>query len=172
MAKPGAPVTLVAEISYLRCLHLKEDREFIPIIRSLLNPPIPGKVGYTTGVHVPYSFRTVLSVLLRLTRTIPMKMQGDVSVKTRNSNPLQISWQRQRFLHSYLKTLSVRVFGTATSPTFPSTTSSLGHLHFKRHLLSGNREKGPSIVNFKVEWLGNPLLHVFVGFFGPDRAQR
>ena len=91
MAKPGAPVTLVPEISYLRCLHLKEDREVIPIIRSFLNPPIPGKVGYTTGVHVPYSFRTVLSVLLRLTRTISMKMQGDVSVKTRKSSPLQIS---------------------------------------------------------------------------------
>ena len=24
----------------------------------------------------------------------------------------------------------------------------------------------------KVEWLENPLLYVFVNFFGPDRAQR
>ena len=24
----------------------------------------------------------------------------------------------------------------------------------------------------KVEWLGNPLLYVFVSFFGSDRAQR
>ena len=24
----------------------------------------------------------------------------------------------------------------------------------------------------KVEWLGNPLLYVFVSFFGPDRAER
>ena len=36
MAKPGALVTLVAEISYLYCLHLKENREVIVILRSLL----------------------------------------------------------------------------------------------------------------------------------------
>ena len=24
----------------------------------------------------------------------------------------------------------------------------------------------------KVEWLGDPLLYVFVSFFGPDRTQR
>ena len=30
-----------------------------------------------------------------------------------------------------------------------------------------------SIVNLlKVKWLGNPLLSVFVRFFGPERAQR
>ena len=79
MAKPGAPVTLVAEISYLHCLHLKENREVILILRSLLkdNQTSPGKVGYTTGIYVPYPFRTVLWVLLRLTRTISIKMQGD-----------------------------------------------------------------------------------------------
>ena len=38
--------------------------------RSLLtdNPPIPERVGHTTGVYVPYSFRTVVWVLLRPTR--------------------------------------------------------------------------------------------------------
>ena len=47
------------------------DHEVIPILRSLLtdNPPSPGKVGPTTGVYVPYSFRTVVWVLLRPTRT-------------------------------------------------------------------------------------------------------
>ena len=33
------------------------------------NPPSPGEVGHTTGVYVPYSFRTVVWVLLRPTRT-------------------------------------------------------------------------------------------------------
>ena len=48
------------------------DHEVIPILRSLLtdNPPSPGKVGHTTGVYVPYSFRTVVWVLLRPTNQI------------------------------------------------------------------------------------------------------
>ena len=33
------------------------------------NPPSPGEVGHTTGVYVPYSFRTVVWVLLRPTTT-------------------------------------------------------------------------------------------------------
>jgi len=33
------------------------------------NPPIPRYVGHTAGVYVPYSFRTVVWVLLRPTRT-------------------------------------------------------------------------------------------------------
>ena len=33
------------------------------------NPLSPGEVGRTTGVYVPYSFRTVVWVLLRPTRT-------------------------------------------------------------------------------------------------------
>ena len=33
------------------------------------NPLSPGEVGHTTGVYVPYSFRTVVWVLLRPTRT-------------------------------------------------------------------------------------------------------
>ena len=41
------------------------------MLRSLLinNPPRPGKVGHTTGAYVPYSFRAVVWVLLRPTRT-------------------------------------------------------------------------------------------------------
>ena len=51
--------------------HLREDHEVIPVLRSLLtdNPPGPGRVGHTTGFYVPYSFRTVVWVLLRPTRT-------------------------------------------------------------------------------------------------------
>ena len=47
------------------------DQEVIPILRSILtdNPPSSGKVGHTTEVYVPYSFRTVVWVLLRPTRT-------------------------------------------------------------------------------------------------------
>ena len=33
------------------------------------NPPSPGEVDHITGVYVPYSFRTVVWVLLRPTRT-------------------------------------------------------------------------------------------------------
>ena len=33
------------------------------------NPPSPGKVGHTTAVYVPYSFWTMVWVLLRPTRT-------------------------------------------------------------------------------------------------------
>ena len=41
-------------------------------LRSLLtdNPPSPERVnGHTTGVYVPYSFQTVVWVLLHPTRT-------------------------------------------------------------------------------------------------------
>ena len=43
----------------------------IPVLRSLLadNPPSPEKVGHTTGVYVPYSFRTLVWILFRPTRT-------------------------------------------------------------------------------------------------------
>ena len=33
------------------------------------NPPSPGEVDYTNGIYVPYSFRIVVWVLLRPTRT-------------------------------------------------------------------------------------------------------
>ena len=36
----------------------------------------------------------------------------------------------------------------------------------------GYNEQALGIVLIKVELLGNPLLYVFVSFFGPDRAQR
>ena len=44
---------------------------FVPVLRSPLtdNAPSPGKVGHTNGVDVPYSFQTVVWVLLRPTRT-------------------------------------------------------------------------------------------------------
>ena len=47
------------------------DHEVIPISRSLLteNPSSPGKADHATGVYVRYSFRTVVGVLLRPTRT-------------------------------------------------------------------------------------------------------
>ena len=34
------------------------------------NPPNPGKVGHTTRVYVPYSFQTMVWVILHPTRTI------------------------------------------------------------------------------------------------------
>ena len=68
----------------------------------------PVKVGHTTGVYYPYSFRIVMGVLLRPTRTNHWK---SFSTKTRKSNHLQMSLQRQHFLLSYLKTLSVDPVG-------------------------------------------------------------
>ena len=85
------------------------------ILRSIPtdNPPIPGNVGYTTGVYVPYS-RAVVWVLLYPTRIRWVKALWDgtygfssLSKKTRKDNHLQMSLQRQHFLLSYLKTLSV-----------------------------------------------------------------
>ena len=50
------------------CSHYDTSRR---IKSSLLtdNPPSPGKVDHTIGVYVSYSFRTVVWVLLRPTRT-------------------------------------------------------------------------------------------------------
>ena len=86
--------------------------------------PQPVKVGHTTGVYDPYSFRIVMWVLLRPTRTNQWKCAetgpsvfSSLSEKTRKSNHLQTSLERQHFLLRYLKTLSVcsaRVW-TATS---------------------------------------------------------
>ena len=60
------------------------------MLRSLLtdNPPGPGKVSHTTRVYNAYGF-------------------SSLSEKTRKSNRLQMSLQRQNFLLSYLKTPSV-----------------------------------------------------------------
>ena len=84
--------------------------------------PQPVKVGHTTGVYDPYSFRIVMWVLLRPTRTVKsVKVLWDGTYgfsflfeKTRKSNHLQSSLQRQHFLLSYLKTLSVGPVGVRT----------------------------------------------------------
>ena len=84
--------------------------------------PQPVKVGQTTGLYVPYSFRTVVWVLLLPTRTDQWKSCEtpgtygflSLSEKTRKSNHLQMSLQRQHFLLSYLKTLSVGLAGVWT----------------------------------------------------------
>ena len=92
---------------------LKEDHEVIPILRSLLtdNPPTPGKVGHTTGVYIPYYFWNsgVGSFVLQepdgwkcceTSHGFP-----SLSKKTRKSDPLQMSQQRQHFRLSCFKTL-------------------------------------------------------------------
>ena len=84
--------------------------------------PQPVKVGHTTGVYVPYSFQTVVWVFLRPTRTDqwkccetgPTNRFSSLSEKTRKSNHLQMSLQKQHFLLSYLKTLSVGSAGIWT----------------------------------------------------------
>ena len=92
-------------------------------LRSLLtdNSPSPGKVVHTTGVYVPCSFWTVLWVFLRPTRTRKVKVLWNgaysfsfLSDKTRKSNRLQTSFQRQHFHLSYFKTLSVDPAGVWT----------------------------------------------------------
>ena len=76
--------------------------------------PQPVNVGHTTGVCVPYPSRTVVRVLLRPPITDQWSaVRPELRLfvlkceKTRESNHLQISLQRQHFLLSYLKTLSV-----------------------------------------------------------------
>ena len=66
------------------------------------------------GVYVPYSIQTLVQVLLRLTKTRKAKVLWDEiygflssSEKTSKSNRLQMSLQRQHFLLSYFKSLSV-----------------------------------------------------------------
>ena len=85
-----------------------------------VNPPGPGEVDHTTGVYVPYSFQTVVKVLLRPTRTgwesaVRQDLQfSSLSEKTRRYNYFQMSLQRQHSLISYLKTLSVGPAGVWT----------------------------------------------------------
>ena len=71
--------------------------------------PQPVKVGHTTGVYIPYSFRTVVYHKNRSVKVLWDGTYGfsSLSEKTRKSNHLQMSLQRQHFLLSYLKTLSV-----------------------------------------------------------------
>ena len=75
---------------------------------------IPTQYHNPTGVYEPYSFRIVMWVILRPTRTNQGKCCekgtygfSSLSEKTRKSKHLQMSLQRQHFLLSYLKTLSV-----------------------------------------------------------------
>ena len=98
---------------------------------SLPNPS-PVEVGHTTGVYVPYSFRTVVLVLLRPTWTDQWKccetgptVFRPYQKRVRRSNHLQMSLQRQHFLLSYLKTMSVGLAGfePATSRTHRSALS-------------------------------------------------
>ena len=53
-------------VYWLQFRLLKEDHEDNPTLRSFLTDNLPGqgKVGHTTGIYVPYSFRTVVWVLL------------------------------------------------------------------------------------------------------------
>ena len=77
-------------------------------------PTEPRKVGHPTRVYVPNSFQTVVWVLISPTSTRYVKVLWDgtysfpsLSEKTRKSIHLQMSLQRQPFLLSYLKGLSV-----------------------------------------------------------------
>ena len=58
---------------------LPSPLSYVQGLRSLLtdNPPSPGNIGHTTGVYVPYSFQTVVWVLLHLTRTSWVKVLWD-----------------------------------------------------------------------------------------------
>ena len=83
--------------------------------------PQPAEVGHATEVYVLYSFRTVMLVLLRPTWTDQWKccetgptVFWSLSEKSRMSNHLQMSLQRQHFLLSYLKTVSVGPAGVWT----------------------------------------------------------
>ena len=74
--------------------------------------PQPVEVGHTTGVYVPYSFRTE-------NRSVKVLWDGtygfsSLSEKTRKFNHLQMSLRRPHFVLSYLKTLSVGPAGVWT----------------------------------------------------------
>ena len=81
------------------------------------NTPSPGKVGHTTRVYVPYSFR-IVSGFFNISHNLYVQRLWDrpnglssLSEKIRKSKHLQMSLQRQHFLLSYLKTLSVSPAG-------------------------------------------------------------
>ena len=76
------------------------------------NPlPQPLKVGHTIGVYDPYSFRIVSDVgcfTSHKNKSVKVLWDGtygfsSLSEKTRKSNHLQMSLQRQHFLLSYFK---------------------------------------------------------------------
>ena len=69
--RPGAPRTLPWIRHWFSTGSHYDTWRRIMRLRSLLTdkPPFPEKVGHTTGVCIPYSFRTVGWILLRPTRT-------------------------------------------------------------------------------------------------------
>ena len=103
--------------------YLKEDHEVTPILRSLLtdNPPSPEKVSHTAGAYFLYSFRTVVGFFYIPQKSVKGKccetgptVFSPLTEMTRKSNHLQMSLQRQHFLFSYLKSLSVGPAGVCT----------------------------------------------------------
>ena len=131
------------------------DHEVIPILRSLLrdNPPRQGKVCHTTGAYVPYSFRTVVSVLLRPTRTRSGKVLWDgtlgfsssVSEKISKSHRFQMSLQRQHFPLRHLKTLSVGPAGVWTRDP-PLSRPTLAYQANQAELRSQEPHEVPSCI--------------------------
>ena len=92
-------------------------RTYVPIIIDI-NPfithPAHEKLCHITGVYALYSLQTGVWGLLRLTRIKTEKELwhraysfSSLSEKTRNSNRLQMSQQRQHILLRCFKTLSV-----------------------------------------------------------------
>ena len=76
--------------------------------------PQPVEADHTTRVYDPYSFITVIvrSFTSHKNKSVKALWDGtygfsSLSEKTRKSNHLQMSLQRQHFHLSYLKTLSV-----------------------------------------------------------------
>ena len=93
-----------------------------PILRSLLtgNPHSSGKIGHTNGPTTLFDKSGVGLFLLRTRVKVLWDWTygfSSLSEKTRKSNRLQMSLQRQHFLLSYLKTLTfgLRRFKPATS---------------------------------------------------------
>ena len=85
------------------------------------NPPSPGEAGYTTGVLRPLLFSNsgVGSFTSHKNKSVKVLWDGtygfsSLSEKTRKSNHLQMSLQRQHFLLSCLKTPIVGLAGVWT----------------------------------------------------------
>ena len=83
--------------------------------------PRPVKVGHIAGFYDPFSFQIAMWGSFTSHRNKWVKVLWDgtygfssLSEKTRKSNHLQKSLQRQHFLLSYLKTLSVGPAGFRT----------------------------------------------------------
>ena len=90
--------------------------------------PQPVEVDHTTGVYIPYSFRTVVwvSFTSHMNKLVKVLWDGtygfsSLSEKTRKSNHLHMSLPRQHFPLSYLKTLSAGLVGVWASD-FPLGT--------------------------------------------------